>query len=1020
MVRVAGFFCLSIWSSNVKLSQNHSYVLFVPRFINPKSVTVLLLLFSLRLMAEPIPFGRLPSQLFTPSEIGLRFSTRTSQIVQGGDNCMYVSSNEGIFRYDGVRWTLKTLPEDMWATSLWASGKDKLLCNTTNGIHSYDLKTGSFEPCQLEDENPVPKPSRLLTSDEQNYLFTPEAVFLQNRHTGLFEKIPFQGKIRGAHKGYLLYYNPSDKQYYLDKWVDGKLSRIGTFAFFHRIKAFWVSDSNSAIAYAVSTTRIHEIDLENGTANSTNVESHGFEFSDAIRVSDEQIAFKTSNDGVFLANFDGDIVERIHMGNSMLPNDSIAGLATDHQGGLWITTLKGILRVQLDSRIRFIDKDYKHDAYINDIYHSGDQLYTATQSGWVRYTKSPDTFTVDSQIKNRSNGEIWNIENVDGTLMTCGMDAPLDIDLKPLDFPRLKENWHIKEIEYQPDSRRLYLTTYERTYVYKKRGEAFIYLTQSSSYPHYIYKTSLDASGNLWVNALNGRILFASNTAISEGTMAEPFNFGVFEDIPAISSTTLEVGTEDVVVASGNTVFVADGDTMTSHRLTIPALETHPESALITRISHLEKHTYLLSVVENRSNFHLTIDSRSGRLASGWEDLRLLNNFKYIVSEKDAFGNLWCFSEQGAAMINLSAHEVQPPIACLSVSHLIMGNRKILSNSGSTTQIALGKLPPDSNNIDLEIKFPSYLANYGELRSNTFFLTINDDPNTRVSNTNGIFSVRALRPDAYKIKIEAIDALGRQAQPVFLSFEILPPWYQSVWAYVLYLVLISAAFSLILMWRLQVQRDRLWLERLESERRLNLETAAKDAQIQALRLQLNPHFLFNSLTLIANKLEKHSEAREAILRLSSFLRHALEEKNAHHIPLEKEIEAIHQYLAIEHMKSSGCLEVSFHIDPDTRNVPVPGLIIQPLVENAIKYATLSESGKKNLSIKSFISDEYLIIHIANSGAWKSGLSGGTSIGLDNIRRRLKLEYGDQAMLKTPDTQETTGSVTVQLHIPLKS
>ena len=111
------------------------------------------------------------------------------------------------------------------------------------------------------------------------------------------------------------------------------------------------------------------------------------------------------------------------------------------------------------------------------------------------------------------------------------------------------------------------------------------------------------------------------------------------------------------------------------------------------------------------------------------------------------------------------------------------------------------------------------------------------------------------------------------------------------------------------------------------------------ARLSALKMQINPHFLFNTLNSISTLVMKkdHDAANEMIDRLSSFFRMTLEETEGQWVPLEKEMQLANEYLAIEQVRFGDRLQVTTHIDLDTRNILVPALILQPLVENAVRH-----------------------------------------------------------------------------------
>jgi glucose-6-phosphate-specific signal transduction histidine kinase len=177
-----------------------------------------------------------------------------------------------------------------------------------------------------------------------------------------------------------------------------------------------------------------------------------------------------------------------------------------------------------------------------------------------------------------------------------------------------------------------------------------------------------------------------------------------------------------------------------------------------------------------------------------------------------------------------------------------------------------------------------------------------------------------------------------------------------------------------------------------------LETRLRDARLQALRSQLNPHFLFNTLHSIAELVhEDPALAEQLVLRLAELLRKALVSTNQHELPLAEEIEFIKGYLDIEQMRLGDRLQIKWNIDPQALDIPVPSLLLQPLVENAVQHGIAAARGSGAVQIQARRENGYLHLQIRDTGP---GLDHGaraenTGIGLANTRSRLQTIFGDR-------------------------
>ena len=183
-------------------------------------------------------------------------------------------------------------------------------------------------------------------------------------------------------------------------------------------------------------------------------------------------------------------------------------------------------------------------------------------------------------------------------------------------------------------------------------------------------------------------------------------------------------------------------------------------------------------------------------------------------------------------------------------------------------------------------------------------------------------------------------------------------------------------------------------------------TLAQTAQLTALRLQLNPHFLFNTLNAISSLIVtgRNRDGEAMLARLCVFLRTALVGEGRSEVTLGEELETLQTYLEIESIRFGDRLTVEFAAADDLIEVPVPNFILQPLVENAIKHAVAPSSRPVVVRVGARRDGQSLILSVSdNGGASRNGRGGGgsgTGIGLDNTRRRLEVIYGPAARLET--------------------
>jgi len=192
-----------------------------------------------------------------------------------------------------------------------------------------------------------------------------------------------------------------------------------------------------------------------------------------------------------------------------------------------------------------------------------------------------------------------------------------------------------------------------------------------------------------------------------------------------------------------------------------------------------------------------------------------------------------------------------------------------------------------------------------------------------------------------------------------------------------------------------------WMER----RAAALRAAAQSAELRALRYQINPHFLFNTLnSLSALVMSSRRDAAEKMIgNLSAFFRVSLAGDPTADIALSDEVFLQQLYLEIEGVRFPDRLRAMFDVADALRDLPVPGMILQPLVENAVKHGAAKSRDPVTIRIAAFAEDGWLHLSVENDGGASADPAARNGIGLQNVRDRLAARYGDEARLTTMPT-----------------
>lgn len=200
---------------------------------------------------------------------------------------------------------------------------------------------------------------------------------------------------------------------------------------------------------------------------------------------------------------------------------------------------------------------------------------------------------------------------------------------------------------------------------------------------------------------------------------------------------------------------------------------------------------------------------------------------------------------------------------------------------------------------------------------------------------------------------------------------------------------------------------------------MRMESELTNAQLQALRMQLNPHFLFNTLNSVSSLMRSDVHAADQMLEgMSSMLRMSLERGNTKLIPLTEEVEFIELYLSIQKMRFQGTVHHYIAIDPDVLAAQVPAMILQPIVENAYIHGVARTVGEAFLGVEAQSQNGQLRLCVRNSGRGIEQTSPEKkSVGIANVRARLELQYGQAQSFSL--NEFTNGEVQAVLLLPLE-
>ncbi len=229
--------------------------------------------------------------------------------------------------------------------------------------------------------------------------------------------------------------------------------------------------------------------------------------------------------------------------------------------------------------------------------------------------------------------------------------------------------------------------------------------------------------------------------------------------------------------------------------------------------------------------------------------------------------------------------------------------------------------------------------------------------------------------------------------------------------------------SLVWLWMGVIGATSVWTilyvaltgQRRSREKEVRLQLAVREAELRALEAQINPHFLFNCLNSIRGLVvENPPLAQDMITRLANILRYNLQRDLAHTVPLASEVEVVTDYLALESVRLEERLKVRMTIEPEAAGVPIPPMLLQSLVENAVKYGIAPLPAGGELLVSARLDGDALVLEVDNPGRLADTHPDATGVGLANTRERLRILYGSRASLRL---ENRDGSVAATVLVP---
>lgn len=350
-----------------------------------------------------------------------------------------------------------------------------------------------------------------------------------------------------------------------------------------------------------------------------------------------------------------------------------------------------------------------------------------------------------------------------------------------------------------------------------------------------------------------------------------------------------------------------------------------------------------ISQINTTTNNVVTKNSFNGLPSDHISDLCIFNDSIWMANQKDV------------VIIDSSFFKQENATSTLAISEIYCNNEEIEFKGGMA-------FDHDQNKIDIILDHISLSS--GSNKSIKYRMTNADTVWT--TTREAAIRLPSLKPGKYNLEIVGVNAVGSESKPLNLGFSIGPPWWETTIARATGLLLLFVVGYIIILYR----GRRIRKEETIKRDYLNQINSIKD---QALQLQMNPHFIFNSLNAIQGFIGTNEEekAMNFLARFARLIRLIFEHSKGNTISLEEELEFIRLYLDLEKLRFKDKVEVNVEIDEEIEQnkdmLRVPPLLIQPIVENSFKHGLFHKKGKGKLSISYSIVENILKVIIEDNG-----------------------------------------------------
>lgn len=689
------------------------------------------------------------------------------------------------------------------------------------------------------------------------------------------------------------------------------------------------------ITYFSETNKLYEIDSDNNFRKIAEIPEK-IEIIN-ILIQKNKI-WVCSRSGLFL--FENNVLKK-----QFFENYAVSGLLQDFEGGYWLTTLKnGVIYVP--SFEVFVDKisTENNNLKINCISIKGDEIWLGSDRNDY-YVKKGKSFTKNIILSDNPNrvDQITNIRFFNNETYIVSK-----LEIVKIDSKGVKKNCGFSGDDLLIDNQNIFIGS---TSTFKFSAKNIDEIDIHNFSPHILIKkrgTVLSKGENtIWIGTNYGLYSYSKEDSVVFWGNRSP------KLETSIKDLLYDKEAKTLIVASSSKGIIAIKNNSVIQKL---SSSIGFNSTICNTIKKIASNYYLIGT--NNGLNSLSIDGNTFKV-------RNLNSFLGIKNKKindiEFHNNLiYLATDNGLLYFNLKDIEAKKSIPKCQIIHL-KNNNKIISDKKP-------QFSYDNSDISIQYGGISYI-NQGNL---TYYYRLNSKSDWSASNETQI-NYKSLSPGKYTFSVYCSNGFGIKSKTQTISFEILPPFWQKLWFLLLVTLLLLSGIYLFIKNRLKKQQKRFEEEKktIQIERdKANLEKQMVELEQKALRMQMNPHFIFNALNTIKGYYTEgnYINASTYISKFSKLLRKLLESEEQI-TTLDNEIDMLQLYIELTQIRYEGKFDFSIVVSNDLNkeDILIPNLLLQPLVENAIIHGLGPKEEKGFLKIEFVMNDENLICCVDDDG-----------------------------------------------------